>query len=391
MLAAAENCRWSKWSEVASAVLRSAPEWAALQKKQDLDRSQREAADFGPGTRAELQYLAGAPLTREGEAEFRYEWTLERGGKRDARRKLATTQAAISEAAIASRQAELLRDLAVTADRMQQIEHEQEILQETVSTYRALIRQLSAQAALSPEQDVTLAVFRLAHDETLLKSGELQVEQEGFRNQLAHLTACPQVTLPKELSKERSVWPEFPDQLQDQASAWKRQQGAQKAHARALLDQEAAQTVADLSLGPVARWSLDEGGGKPAFGFAASLPLGASQQRAGLQVAQAGFALAEVQSSLDEKRRAADYARWLGQYRSAVKVLRQGFAEKAVKAKHEKMEQMFLAGRVNASLIIEAHRQMYEHLVSRHQIEWKAMEAYWNLRSMSGRIRAEDL
>lgn len=387
----AESCRWSDWSGVASAILRSAPEWKSLEKKRDLDRTQRDAADFGPGARAELQYLAGAPLTREGEAELRYEWTVERGGKRDARQKLANTQMAISDAAIASRKAELLRELAITADRMQQIEHEQDVLKETVSTYRALIRQLSAQAALSPEQDVTLGVFRLAHDETLLKSGQLQVEAEGFRSQLAHLTACPELTLPKANSKERSVWPNFPDQMQDRSSAWKRRQEAQIEHARALLEQETAQTVADLSIGPVARWSLDEGASKPAFGIAASLPLGASQQKAGLLVAQASFALAEVESSLDEKKRAADYARWLGQYRSAVKVLRQGFAENAVKDKHEKMEQLFLAGRVNASLIIEAHRQMYEHLVSRHQIEWKAMEAYWNLRSMTGQIQEEDL
>jgi hypothetical protein len=335
--------------------------------------------------------MAGAPLTREGEAEFRYEWTLERGGKRDARQKLVSTQVALSESAISSRKAELLRDLAFIRDRMQQIEHEEEILKETVSTYRALMRQLESQAALSPEQDVTLAVFRLAHDETLMKSGQLQVEEEGYRSQLAHLTACSTVSLPQDRSKERTDWPDFPSQWKDQTSAWKRQQEAQKAHARALLDQEIAQSSADLSIGPVARWSLEDGSSKPAFGVAASMPLGSTQSQASVQVAQAAWSLAEVESTLEEKKRAAEYARWLGQYRSAVKVLRQGFAEKAVQDKHEKMEKLFLAGRVNASLIIEAHRQMYEHVVSRHQMEWKAMEAYWNLRSMNGQLREEDL
>ncbi len=141
----------------------------------------------------------------------------------------------------------------------------------------------------------------------------------------------------------------------------------------------------------MARWSLEEGSNKTAFGVAASLPIGASQQKASLERAQASYAWAEVESSLEEKQRGATYANWLGQYRTAVDVLRQGFAEAAVKDKHEKMEQQFLAGRVSASLIIEAHRQMYEHLVSRHQIEWKAMEAYWNLRYLSGQLRPEDL
>ncbi len=372
-------------------MLRSAPEWAALQKKQDLNRTQIEAAALGPQARAEAQYLAGTPLRREGEAEIRYEWTLERGGKQEARQRLATTQLALSVAGLESRKTELLRDLAITADRWQQIEHEQEILKETVTTYRALIRQLSAQAALSPEQDVTLAVFRLAHDETLLKSGQLEVEQDGVRSQLAYLTGCTNVTLPKESPQERSQWPEFPEEMQGQRAAWKRQQEAHKAHALALLDQEKAQSFSDVSIAPVARLSLEDGSGKPAFGLAASLPIGASQQKATLEVAQAAFALAEAETGLDAKKRNADYVRWLHQYRSAVKVLRQGFAETAVQDKHEKMEKLFLAGRVNASLIIEAHRQMYEHLVSRHQIEWKAMEAYWNLRYLTGQIQEGDL
>ncbi|HET9239972.1 MAG TPA: hypothetical protein VFO10_22110 [Oligoflexus sp.] len=390
-LQAAETCRWSQWSEVASSILRSAPEWGSLEKKAGLNQSQQEAADYGPAPRAAFQYLAGAPLTREGEAELRYEWTLERGGKRDARQKLVSAQQALSEAAIAGRKAELLKDLAVTADRLQQIEHEDEILKETVSTYRALMRQLASQAALSPEQDVTLAVFRLAHDETLMKSGQLEVEADGIRSQLAHLTACEAVTLPKSRKQERTSWPEFPNQMQDLNSAWKRRQEAQKAQQKALLDQETAQSIADLSIGPVARLSLEDGSSKPAFGVAASLPLGRTQSQATLQVAQATFSLAEVEATIEQKKRAADYARWLGQYRSAVKVLRQGFAETAVQDKHEKMEKLFLAGRVNASLIIEAHRQMYEHVVSRHQMEWKALEAYWNLRSMNGQLREVDL
>ncbi|HYX39032.1 MAG TPA: hypothetical protein VE954_38500 [Oligoflexus sp.] len=387
----AETCVWSTWSGVASAVLRSAPEWTSLQKKQDLDRSQLDAAGVGPAARAEAQYLAGAPLTREGEAEVRYEWTLERGGKREARQRLAQTQLHLTQAGLETRRSELLRNLAITADRWQQIAHEQDILDETVATYRALIRQFGERAALSPEQDVTLAVFKLARDETLLKSGQLRVESEGFRSQLAYLTGCDSFKLPQEHSKERSAWPEFSNQISQQTSALKRQQEAHLAHARALLDQETVQTIADLAIGPVARWSLDEGSSKPAFGVTASLPIGASQQKATLQVAQAAFALTEVESSLEDRKRAADYARWLSQYRTAVEVLRQGFAETAVKDKHEKMEQLFLAGRVSASLIIEAHRQMYEHLVSRHQIEWKAMEAYWNLRYLTGQIQEADL
>jgi hypothetical protein len=179
--------------------------------------------------------------------------------------------------------------------------------------------------------------------------------------------------------------------MQDQNSAWKKQQDAMRAQQKAQLDQETAASIADLSIGPVARLSLEDGSSKPAFGVAASLPIGQTQSRATLQVAQASFSLAEVEATIEEKKRAADYARWLGQYRSAVKVLRQSFAETAVQDKHEKMEKLFLAGRVNASLIIEAHRQMYEHVVSRHQMEWKAMEAYWNLRSMNGQLREEDL
>lgn len=390
-LKAAESCRWSQWSEVASSILRSAPEWGSLEKKASLNQTQKEAAGYGPAPQAALQYLAGATLAREGEAELRYEWTLERRGKREARQKLVSAQVALSEATLEGRKAEMLKDLAIIRDRLQQIEHEDEILKETVRTYRALMRQLSSQAALSPEQDVTLAVFRLAHDETLMKSGQLEVEAQGFRSQLAYLTACPTVTLPKKRSQERTNWPDFPNQMQDQTTAWKRRHEAQKAQQKAQLDQETAQRISDLSIGPVVRLSLEDGSSKPAFGVAASLPLGQTQSQVTLQVAQAAYSLAEVETTIEEKKRAADYARWLGQYRSAVKVLQQGFAETAVQDKHEKMEKLFLAGRVNASLIIEAHRQMYEHVVSRHQVEWKAIEAYWNLRSMNGQLREGDL
>lgn len=385
-LYAAPNCKFNSWPALAAEALQAAPEWASLVKKQELDRTAIEAAALSPLARAEAQILGG----QDSEAELRYEWTIERSGKKDRRQRAAQSQLDLSLLAVEGGRALLLRDLAVMVDRFQQIDHEKEILDETVSTYRALIRQYGERAALSPEQDVTLAVFKLARDETLLKIGQLQVEIEGYRSQLGHLTGCVTPQLPMARLKERSVWPEFATRL-EAAALFRKQNEARQVQAKAVLEQDQAASQADLSIGPLARWSRSDGDNRLAFGIAASLPIGQAQPRVTGQVAQAAYDLALAENSYEEKKRAADYDRWLQQYRKAVDVLKQGFAETDVRVKHERMEQAFLAGRVSAPLIIEAHRQMYEHQVSRHQIEMKAMEAYWNLRYLTGRLRSEDL
>jgi hypothetical protein len=387
---ASAECRWKSWSQVLDQALESSPELTPLEKRRAFGQIRSDVATVGPAARASAQYVSGGSAN-SGEGEVSYEWIFERTEKKATRAKSAQSEVNYTGAEILERKASMILDVALISERVHQIHHEKEVLNETLSTYRTILKQYANFPALSPEQDVTVSIFRLARDETQLKLGKLGVELENYKSLLGRLTGCSQVMLPPEVRKERHNWPKVAsiDSLKDSATA--RRIEAKKQVARDNMEMEIRQTSADYSIGPMARWTREEGDQKFGFGVALSVPLVGRQAAATTATAQAGYQVAEAEADLELKRVTSDLGRWITQYNNSVAVLKEGFAEADVHGKHRQMEKVFIAGRVNASLVIEAHRQMFEHMVSRHEVEAKASESLWNIRLLTGSISKDDL
>jgi len=78
-------------------------------------------------------------------------------------------------------------------------------------------------------------------------------------------------------------------------------------------------------------------------------------------------------------------------YEKAVAALRALGGRKALRDKHEQVEDFFERGLISSSLVIEAHRQMLDFTRSRHEHELAAVTALWRIRAIDGTILGEKL
>jgi hypothetical protein len=328
---------------------------------------------------------------KTGEGEFSYEWIIEKNEKKAARAKVAGSEINLTSTEIEERKAAMILEVALISERFQQIGHEKEILNETLSTYRSILKQYESFPELSPEQNVSVSVFKLAHDDAKLKLGRLRMELDAYNSHLSQLTGCSQVEVPTELKKERKKWPK-PDSKEGlKNSPIVRKIEAEKQVAKDTLDMETKVLSSDYSIGPMARWYQEESSQRLGVGVALSVPIVGNQSKYLRSTAQASYAVAEAEADLQLKNFSSALDKWNRQYLNSVSLLSDGFAETDVHGKHQRMEKSFIAGRINASLVIEAHRQMYEHMLSRHEVEAKATEALWNIRLLTGSISKDDL
>ncbi len=387
---ASDACQGTSWSQLLDKALESSPEWVPWEKKRALNRVKADGASLGPAGRLAAQYVSGRSANT-GEGELGYEWTFEKESKKVSRFQAAQSEASFTSIAIQERKAEVTLEIALIAERIHQIHHEKEVLNETLSTYRSILKQYANIPALSPEQDVTISIFKLARDETQLKLGKLGVELENHRSHLSQITGCSQVTFPAEVRKERRSWPQVSslDSLGKSATVQRIEAGRQVA--RDTMEMEIRLSAGDYSIGPMARWTRQDGDQEFGFGLALSVPLTDRRTSAANAQAQASYQVAEAEAEWELKKTHAELSKWINQYQRSLEVLKEGYAEADVHGKHQKMEKTFLAGRVNASLVIEAHRQMLEHMISRHEVEAKASEALWNIRLLTGTLSKDDL
>ncbi len=387
---ASDACQGASWPQLLDKALESSPEWTPWEKKRAFSRVKAESATVGPAARVAAQYVSGSSANT-GEGEVSYEWTFEKESKKASRFQVAQSEASFTAATIQERKAEMTLEIALIAERIHQIHHEKEVLNETLTTYRSILKQYANIPALSPEQDVTISIFKLARDETQLKLGKLQVEWENHQSHLSQITGCDRVKFPDEVRKERRNWPQVSsfDRLGKSATVQRIEAGRQVA--RDNRDMEMRLSAGDYSIGPMARWTRQDGEQDFGFGLALSVPLADRRSSAASAQAQAAYQVEEAEAEWELKQAHAELSRWTNQYQRALEVLKEGYAEADVHGKHQKMEKTFLAGRVNASLVIEAHRQMLEHMISRHEVEAKASEALWNIRLLTGTLSKDDL
>jgi len=388
---ASDECKWKSWPQLADTLIKSAPELIPFEKKAELGRRRIDSAALGPHSRASAQYLSGTSPANSGEGEFSYEWTIESDAKKSARVNAARSDANLTAAEIEEKKALIILELAILSERIHQIDHENEVLEETLGSYRSLLKQYTSFPALSPEQEVSVSVFKLARDETQIKLGQLRIEMENYRSIIKQMTSCTQINLPSESRPERRVWPKIPTAESLKTSSVYKKIEARKKIAKETLESEIRQTEADFSVGPIARWTKNENDQDISFGVALSIPIVSQQRKILSSTAQASYHVSEAESELELKNVSSTLEKWTAQYKSSLSILNEGYAELDVRGKHTAIERASASGRVNAPLAIEAHRQMYEHMISRHQIEMKASEALWNIRFLTGTLSKDDL
>lgn len=297
------------------------------------------------------------------------------GGKLSARRAGARAE---YEKALVTEELETKNSslyLTLALYRISHLQRESQIQQEAIGTFAKIINQFEKRVARSPEQEVSLTVFRMARADQELAFLQSTSEMDKLLREIKITTGIEKDVVLKNLPPVKKDWINLtPGQVADEAPQLK-QANAEINISKSLGEQAAADAWPDLKIGPAVQ--IDKAGSESQTltGISLSVPLpvftlnGGVKEYSKQRLREAEMTYEQTKSRLDSER-----SRLQEKYSLVTKYLKTTYGSSALLKKHESVEKQFFRGLISGSLVIEAHRQMFELEKKRNETELEALE-----------------
>lgn len=312
-------------------------------------------------------------------------FTLRLGGKKDALINEAKAELQKAQAGHDQNIQQARLAIMLSLYRLMHLKSETSIEEETGATFSKIVSQYQKSAALSPEQRVSLSIFKMALSDHQLRFAKLKAEEDRVYLTLYAMSGFERSVVSKFLPQRKVTWPELALNADDQAAPQLRQSAAQLRSAQSLMDKADSEAWPDIRVGPSVRATKDgaESDTFVGIGFQMPLPIFSLNQGAksyqAQRVIEAEMVLAQTKQKLSALR-----SELSNRYVQTVKILRSSLSLKDIGDKHEEVERQFFKGLVPSSLVIEAHRQLFELEERRNASELDAIEAYGQLLILNG-------
>ncbi len=303
------------------------------------------------------------------------------GGKRSALKAEARAEKdkVIAEADLskASFRLELMKQLY----RLSQLRSEIQIEEESISTFSKIIGQFSRRAALTPEQEVSVSIFKMAISDHQLSLTELKNLEQEILSGLVRLSNLSAEQIIKNLPAKKNTWPKIESLTTSlKQSPHLRFAEAELQLAKSQKEKAVSESFPDLKIGPVIKNQKDGSLNENFAGIGLSMPLpifslnGSARAYQSKKVLEAELTLQNEQKKLEVMK-----AQLVSKYNNLVTSLKNSPDKKVMDDRHAKIERLFFGGLVSGSLVIEAHRQLFDLEQKRNQAELEAIEAIGQL------------
>ncbi|OYZ23516.1 MAG: hypothetical protein B7Y39_04210 [Bdellovibrio sp. 28-41-41] len=304
-------------------------------------------------------------------------FNLRLGGKKDA---------LISEAQSEIERARANRDLGVHRSRLElmlglyrlaHIKSEIHIEEESVETFSKISQQYQKRPALSPEQDVSLSVFKMALADHQLRLTKLKSDEEKLYQEIMAVTGLPKSLISKNLPLPKKAWTPLDGSSTTDESPQVRAALADLKLAKSQRQKTESESWPDLKIGPSMKAVKENGESTTFVGLALSMPLPVFSQN-GPSRTYSAQRLIEAEMIAEQTKRKATSTRseLVSRYNQTIQSLKSSLSLSIVNEKHEQLERQFFKGVVPSSLVIEAHRQLFDLEERRNASELEALDAY---------------
>jgi outer membrane protein TolC len=353
-----------------------------------------EEADHSIGVASQMinPELELEAIDREGtgfNSELSLVHTFELGGKRAARKKIATQLKEQSKVSLLATKENLIIQTVSDLYRYRQIGHELHIVEEIISTFDKITKQYRRAGKLSPEDRMSVSVFSMALEENKLKKSALENEKRSILTRI-NSGLESNINLTKgQLPKIKKDWPDvFSSEVK--GSAIKRIEVDLKV-ANAEYSQEKALSWPNLAIGP--KVEIEKGDSTDTrVGFALTIPLpfyqanGAGRARALVNVKKN-----EVRLKFAQKRLELEKQFLIQAYKKVAATIHGTLSKKKVELKHKDLHTMIDRGVVSAPIVIELHRQIMDYYEQLHEQERQGIQALWRIAALEGQILTKEL
>ncbi|UYL07364.1 TolC family protein [Bdellovibrio sp. SKB1291214] len=334
-----------------------------------------------------LQSVSGSlDSERKTETDVALTFPIELGGKRSARKQLASVEAARAQSDIYRAKSEVRREVYLKLLRLRHIQQEIELVDESIETFTKLVKQYEGRPARSPEQDVSLTVFKIAKSEYGFKRSEYEQELAAVEMYFQVTTGLNLDSLKKVSMPEIKSWPVSASPNGDlKKSPLAAAYEFDVQSARGAWDGEKADSWPTVNIGPSAKFTNESGRELQQWGFNLSMPIPLfNANGAGRAAAQASVQSSERKQELALKQLEADRKLFSNLYNKAVLSLKDSPSSTSLEGKHKKIESLFFKGLVPSSLVIESHRSLVEFEKTRNSHELKALNSLFNIQMIAG-------
>jgi cobalt-zinc-cadmium efflux system outer membrane protein len=353
-----------------------------------LERAKKQVSAAGQWQNPEISadsYHGKVGAERASETEIALGVPVELGGKISARTAVAEGDVAKAEAELFQARANVRTNMLLKLHRLRQLLHEQEVIEESISTFSKLVSQYSKRLKLSPEQEVTVTVFRMSKSDYDLKKIETLDELLTIDSFFKISLGTSIEALKQGLPESPKTWPKIGPSNSKSNSPQLRLAQAELSSAQAELSLAQSESWPTLTLGPSVKMQTEAGRSDQLYGFNVSFPIPVfNMNGSGRAAALAGVKLAETGRNFvatEQQRLREEFAKI---YQQSVNVLSTSLSHQEIEKKHHSIERLFLQGVVPSALVIEAHRTFVELEKSRNARELKALEVLMNIYTFDG-------
>lgn len=362
---------------------------AAVQTSETAEKKARQR----PNPELESRVLFGvADSENDVLSELNLYHPLELGGKRRARIEQARAELEISQAEQLTEKERTIIETVLALQRLRQIQSEKAVLKENLSTYRRIENIYQSRPLLSPEQETALTVFNLNSREADLEMSALLDEENRLKLFLKTALGIEFQLSSNLLPSPPSPWPKKDLAKINEIQNWSRikKAEAELKGAKASLRTAKSEAWPTVKLGPSLETDSPLGDTKVAVGFALSTSLPFYQRNeGGKALAKSEEKAAELNLELLRKKGTIEMEKFIQEYNRNLKALKGAKALSALERKHHEIEALFERGLIHSTLMLEAHRQMFELKQHYHRNELRAIAALWNIYALEGRIFEE--
>lgn len=384
---AEETCKIHQAQDILDCVLKQHPGIGQARLASQRDATLQKVARQRINPEAETKAVAGNGNRLDTEMSLLH--TLEMGGKRSARIKRAKEEQRITETELSQTKEEVAARTVLTLYRLRQISVELSILGESLHIYKQLVDQLKNRPQRTPEQTVSTSVFELARSEATLRRSGLMQEASSLLGWLELATGLEASQLKKYLPAIKKNWPKMEPLLTSKTSNNSNieKAAAELGSAKAAHQLAIANVWPSIKLGPALDTTREGNNTRLLYGGRLTIPLPLLSQNSGerkfaaleARRAEQNYFFVQSKTSLERLRQAE-------RYRLALKALEQAHNTGLLNKMHQDIDSQVDKGFIPSTLVIEAHRQIFQVATSRHEQELAAIEALWRLYIIDGKV-----
>ena len=380
-------CPVNKAADILKCAIAAAPNVAQATALVPIAKINAELA--GRWADPELEIGGGYSQEQDSPNGMQYDaalmFTIETPARRGARTGKANAEYAAANISAEEQKEAVAANAMGILNRLRQIDRELSARAETTETFGKVVEKYKSRPALSPEDRVSLELFKIALDGNRIEYDRTIAERRVLRTAIATMLGAEIPDNFKPFLFAPRAWPDLSAAEIAGNSVDLSKENVNLDMAKAdYLDAKSAM-FPGIRLGPYVQTRPGDFGKVDAFGVKVAIPLpffsgGKNSDMGKMALARAGQGLQFKKAALEN-----EFAMLKEKYRVGVGSLA-GIDINALEKSHASADKLFASGRVSPALFIEAHRQVLDGIGTYHEYEMETLGAMWRIYALQRKL-----